>query len=275
MERSVLPPAESAAAIVFLLWAALIGLGMAWILLVDRSRSFSRAWLWRPPRLRRFSLRRLERQILRAVVRTAVLDTEGVRLLPNQVEVLLAPVELGELGLLADHIAENVAQAMADLGREGSYRLAGEPSIALVPAASHQPGRLAIRTRFGQPTTTVRTAGRSEPPGGQPGGELEEDPVVLRRLEPQGKPTRLRRRHIRVGRRYGCDLAISEPTVSRRHASVYRRANGWHVRDYGSTNGTFVNGSRVASSVKLADGDEIRLGFWVRLRFERSPLRSA
>jgi len=54
---------------------------------------------------------------------------------------------------------------------------------------------------------------------------------------------------------------------------VYWRVGGWYVIDYGSTNGTFINGSGIKAPAKLADGDELHLGRWVSLRFERSPLR--
>jgi pSer/pThr/pTyr-binding forkhead associated (FHA) protein len=98
---------------------------------------------------------------------------------------------------------------------------------------------------------------------------------VLRRLEPHGRPMFLRSQHVRLGRRPECDLAIPEPGVSRRHASLHWRVNGWYLLDHRSTNGTFLNGSRLDAPTRLADGDEIRLGRRVRLRFERSHVRGA
>jgi pSer/pThr/pTyr-binding forkhead associated (FHA) protein len=85
----------------------------------------------------------------------------------------------------------------------------------------------------------------------------------------------LRGRHVRLGRRPECDLAIPEPAVSGRHASFHWRTNGWYLLDHGSTNGTFLNGSRLDAPTRLADGDEIRLGQRIRLRFERSHVRGA
>jgi FHA domain len=56
------------------------------------------------------------------------------------------------------------------------------------------------------------------------------------------------------------DIALEDPRVSRRHASleVYGAAL-LLLKDLGSTNGTLVNGRRV-SVCELADGDEIRVG---------------
>jgi len=46
--------------------------------------------------------------------------------------------------------------------------------------------------------------------------------------------------------REGCDVNISDPEVSRRHASIRRLDDdAVAIEDLGSTNGTFVNGERI------------------------------
>jgi FHA domain len=250
------------------LWACLVGLSVVRLVLVGAPCPHAWARLRRPPSARRVSPRRLERQVLRAVIRAAVLDTRGTRLLPDRVEVLLAPGELRALGPLADQIAENIAHGMVTLVRESSYRLASDPSVILT--AANPTRRPAIRTHFERPATTLQDA--SYPRLLRLGHPLDVT-AVLRRLEPPGRPLLLRSRHVRLGRRPECDLTIPEPAVSRRHASLHWRVGGWYLLDHGSTNGTFVNGSRLEAPTRLADGDEIHLGRRVRLRFERSHLR--
>ena len=64
----------------------------------------------------------------------------------------------------------------------------------------------------------------------------------------------------RVGRSLSADLRFDDPTVSRRHALVYREPGGGaRILDDRSLNGVFVNGERVELA-ELADGDEIAIG---------------
>jgi ABC-type multidrug transport system ATPase subunit/pSer/pThr/pTyr-binding forkhead associated (FHA) protein len=56
-------------------------------------------------------------------------------------------------------------------------------------------------------------------------------------------------------------LEVREPNISRRHAEIRRRADGVvEIRDAGSSNGTFVNGSRIRDWVALSSGDLVSLG---------------
>jgi hypothetical protein len=56
------------------------------------------------------------------------------------------------------------------------------------------------------------------------------------------------------------DLEIDDPELSRRHAVVRRFANRLQVEDLGSTNGTYVDGARIAEPTLLGGGAEIRIG---------------
>jgi nitrite reductase (NADH) large subunit len=60
--------------------------------------------------------------------------------------------------------------------------------------------------------------------------------------------------------RQGCDLTVSSPQVSRRHARVAPTPDGAEIADLGSRNGTFVNDERVAESRPLRAGDTLRIG---------------
>ncbi len=65
---------------------------------------------------------------------------------------------------------------------------------------------------------------------------------------------------VTIGTGAGNDLLLDEPTASRRHAALERRAGRWYVVDLGSTNGTYINGRRVTAPAPLERGDELRFG---------------
>ncbi len=65
--------------------------------------------------------------------------------------------------------------------------------------------------------------------------------------------------NILIGRDPGCYLPLNHPSVSFHHAQIYKQDGGLAIRDLNSTNGTFVNGKRIAI-VPLSSGDEIQIG---------------
>src|SRR5918999_5450066 len=63
----------------------------------------------------------------------------------------------------------------------------------------------------------------------------------------------------RVGRSLSAHVRFDDPTVSRRHALVYRDEEGARILDDRSLNGVFRNGERIELA-ELSDDDEIALG---------------
>jgi hypothetical protein len=76
----------------------------------------------------------------------------------------------------------------------------------------------------------------------------------------------------RIGRSLSAHVRFDDPTVSRRHALLYRDDGGARILDDRSLNGVFKNGERVELE-ELEDGDEIGIGrfrlFFVSLSGER------
>lgn len=62
-----------------------------------------------------------------------------------------------------------------------------------------------------------------------------------------------------VGRDPSVTFPLEDQGVSRRHFQVFQQGGVWLVEDLGSTNGTAVNGQRMARQ-PLVDGDRIRAG---------------
>ena len=55
-------------------------------------------------------------------------------------------------------------------------------------------------------------------------------------------------------------LPITDNTVSRQHAELLPDAGNWIIKDMGSSNGSYVNGTRVNNRFTLKLGDQIRVG---------------
>lgn len=75
-----------------------------------------------------------------------------------------------------------------------------------------------------------------------------------------------------VGRDLANDIAISDPEVSRRHARFVMKEGIVFVEDLGSTNGTFLNGTRLSSPQPLRPGDSITFGDKIVMVFEEEGL---
>ena len=66
---------------------------------------------------------------------------------------------------------------------------------------------------------------------------------------------------VTIGRSPENDMAlVADDFATARHARIEPRRDGVWVEDLGSTNGTFVNGSKLTRPRKLTPGDVIRVG---------------
>ena len=62
-----------------------------------------------------------------------------------------------------------------------------------------------------------------------------------------------------IGRDAGCDVVVPSGEVSRRHAAIMPTGAGYQLRDT-STNGVWVNGTRIEGVATLGRGDVVRIG---------------
>lgn len=83
--------------------------------------------------------------------------------------------------------------------------------------------------------------------------------LELRLVRPSGKSVSLPNERTVLGRDPGCDVVVRGGSVSRQHAVIERRDDGWLLIDQKSANGTFVNGQRIIQAILQGD-QELRLG---------------
>jgi pSer/pThr/pTyr-binding forkhead associated (FHA) protein len=63
-----------------------------------------------------------------------------------------------------------------------------------------------------------------------------------------------------IGRSEECQLRLGSDLISRHHCAIMIEDGYVAIRDFGSKNGTFVNGERVRSEQELKNGDRLTVG---------------
>ncbi|MBU6422785.1 MAG: FHA domain-containing protein [Chloroflexota bacterium] len=189
---------------------------------------------------------------------------------PNSYVVSLSPTDFAQFEPYRRSLERDLSEALLGAARERSFTLLAFPSVeveraddvargdvrvscALVDASGDEvaPGSSELGSvAAGHTTVLDRDALLRERPRA-PKGFLEV-PAERRRLALGAEP-------LAIGRDVENDLVLDDRRVSRRHAEIRLRLGRYTLYDLQSTNGTFVNGRRVAE-VALSDGDRITIG---------------
>jgi predicted component of type VI protein secretion system len=92
--------------------------------------------------------------------------------------------------------------------------------------------------------------------------------VVLTPGKQEGKVLEVKLTQFVIGRDQQCHLRPASPMISKRHCALLQRDGKAFLRDFGSTNGSFVNDEPVKGEVELKNEDRLKIGpllFTVRL----------
>jgi pSer/pThr/pTyr-binding forkhead associated (FHA) protein len=97
-------------------------------------------------------------------------------------------------------------------------------------------------------------------------------------LSEQGKQKRGRfsQSEIIIGRHTHCDLAIMDEALSAQHARISHHHGQWWLEDLNSTNGTFLNESKLSTPAVIITGDQFKCGntlfvVHIEIEGEKSP----
>ncbi len=189
----------------------------------------------------------LGRRLVREMDDNRSLDVRGRTVVPNQFTVELSEADSERFAEVASSLERELAEAAREHARDEGYVFMGPVSVHLQMTDRQRAGAFQVVGRMREGT------------GGVGAGSL---------ILPTGERVSLGEAVVTVGRRPESTLQMADPNVSRNHAEIRPRGNGWLVVDLGSTNGTRVNGTRI-SSHELSDGDEITFGNTL-VRFEES-----
>ncbi len=180
----------------------------------------------------------LGRKLVRVMDDQRSVDVRGRTVVPNHFEIHLSDADAERFAEMAATLRRELCDAAREHARDESYTFVGPVSVDLVVDDAIRTGSFSI-------SGVLR-----EGAGGTGAGSL-----VLS----SGERIALGDRPVVIGRLPECEVMLSDANVSRRHAEVRPSGDGWIVVDLGSTNGTRVNGVRVAEQ-RLAAGDVITFG---------------
>jgi pSer/pThr/pTyr-binding forkhead associated (FHA) protein len=187
---------------------------------------------------------------------------DGVRLGPNQPTPLPpgSMVRFGNATLTLSGGAAAEATSVIAPPAEVTVQVEAAPDVNYDQTLIGVPGEAPSAPVAPAATDTGIPEAAAEPVAAAPA------PSAVARLNPTspGAPEiEIREGAITVGRRAGNDVVISNDAyVSGSHARIDCDSSGCYLTDLGSTNGTTVNGVRLAPNAKqaLMDGDGVSLG---------------
>lgn len=138
--------------------------------------------------------------------------------------------------------------------KQTPVQAAARAAAAAAPMAAHGPPTL------GQPPSgrAPKPLKTKAPPRGKKGSVAR---LIV--LEPRGsKGTAIGvADEVTFGRAPGCTVSVPDDSfVSQLHARVFNDQGNIIIEDFGSTNGTYVNGTRLTVPVALRRGDRIQFG---------------
>jgi hypothetical protein len=164
----------------------------------------------------------------------------GVRglIAPNAFSVTLARPDVERFSNFLDALVRELAEAAREHARNEQYTFLGPIDVQILEGPRLRAGRFHIEAEVIEGAEGLAPAELVMPGGSRV--RVETEPVL-------------------IGRMPECQVVLSDPNVSRRHAEVLRVDEDFMVRDLGSTNGTRINGSPIKEGY-LQSGDNITVG---------------
>jgi FhaA, N-terminal domain/FHA domain len=189
---------------------------------------------------------------------------------PNEYVVYLSPGDREQFESYEPALIKELEQYLLEHSRREGYVLLSKPQVSFEVDEDLEVGLFGIANRM-----IERESPEQEPEPAPEQGETRiyrATPVETEAasaeelgLEPtvsvtiNGKAHELQKPSVVIGRSKDCDIRISDPNVSRRHAEIRQEGSAYWIVDLGSTNGISVNGHALKRA-KLDDDDRITLG---------------
>ena len=193
---------------------------------------------------------------------------------PNEYSVYLSTADREQFADYESQLRHELQEYLSEHARREGYVLLTAPVVLMETDDDLALGEFGIATRMVQ---SAKGPQGEEPPAPQvePGATMiykprapltEEGPppdVALAQeivtLTVDGRRREVDKRRVVIGRSKDCDVQITDPNASRRHAEIRQEGAAYWLIDLDSTNGSQVNGRRTTRA-KLESGDVITIG---------------
>ena len=183
---------------------------------------------------------------------------------PNEYTVYLCSDDRSQFEQYEASLLSELQEYLTEHARREQYALLTKPQVLMQTDDDLAVGEFGIATRM----AGVDGAPEELPAQAEPGATMvyrpEEEPDAAAAPEAlvltvNGTRHEVSGSRALLGRSKECDIRLSDPNVSRRHAEVRQEGSTYWIVDLDSTNGVLVNGRR-EKRAKLTDGDRITLG---------------
>jgi len=174
-------------------------------------------------------------------------------------ELTLLVLQLGFLLLLWVFIFAIVYSLRSDLFGQRVRKLQPDAAAAVPVAASPFPS-----SPVASASPSAATAAHPSAPASGPGGETASTEnatrLVITSGQKSGAEFPLGRDEITIGRSSDSAIIIRDDYTSTHHARLMLWNGRWMIQDLDSTNGTFLNGSRVTVPTPIPLGATVKVG---------------
>jgi hypothetical protein len=193
---------------------------------------------------------------------------------PNEYAVYLSPTDRQQFESYEESLVSELQDYLAEHGRRESYVLLSPPRVVMNTDEDLDVGEFGIATRMVQPEPGELPEALPEaPPPGATMVYRPKSPPATQAAAPEdlgverevvtltvdGARHTVDQKSVVIGRSKDCDIRLSDPNVSRRHAEVRQEGTAYWLIDLDSTNGSTVNGRR-QQRARLENDDRITLG---------------
>ena len=189
----------------------------------------------------------------------AITIAAGRTLAPNVFDVLLSSDDFQRAQEWGTPLAEELCDVVINHVRSQGYTLQGPVRISFRRDEEHRAGNFDITSRTEQssaPSAPAQPGAHGSVPAAPTRQPAQLQPV----LDIDGQRYSLNAPSIVLGRSSEADILIDDTGVSRHHLEIRTGSGTAQAIDLGSTNGSYVNGQKIAGSSELADGATIMMG---------------